>query len=79
MTVKDYIDRILMLPPKYGTPFRVGVAEENNKIMIYLLGINQDGKLDTALPSMLVGILVVVIAVLSATKQINIGFYWHFV
>lgn len=54
VTVKDYIDRILMLPPKYGTPFRVGVAEENNKIMIYLLGINQDGKLDTALPSMLV-------------------------
>ena len=54
VTVKDYIDRILMLPPKYGTPFRVGVAEENNKIMIYLLGINQNGKLDTALPSMLV-------------------------
>jgi hypothetical protein len=54
VTVKDYIDRILMLPPKYGTPFRVGVAEENNKIMIYLLGINHDGRLDTSLPSTLV-------------------------
>ena len=53
VTVKDYIDRILMLPPKYGTPFRVGVAEENNKIMVYLLGLNYDGKLDTLLPSTL--------------------------
>ena len=54
VTVKDYIDRILMLPPKYGTPFRVGVAEENNKIMVYLLGLNHNGKLDTALPATLV-------------------------
>lgn len=54
VTVKDYIDRILMLPPKYGTPFRVGVMEENNKIMVYLLGLNYDGKLDTSLPITLV-------------------------
>ena len=54
VTVKDYIDRIMMLPPKYGTPFRVGVMEENNKIMIYLLGINHNGKLDSSLPSALV-------------------------
>ena len=54
MTIKDYIDRILMLPPKYGTPFRVGVAEENNKIVIYLLGINSDGQLSTFLPNLLV-------------------------
>lgn len=54
VTVKDYIDRILLLPPKYGTPFRVGVMEENNKIMVYLLGIDYQGKLDTSLPSILV-------------------------
>ena len=54
VTVKDYMDRILMLPPKYGTPFRVGVSEENNKIMVYLLGINHEGKLDTALPTTLI-------------------------
>ena len=36
VTLKDYVDRILMMPPKYGTPFRVGVTEENNKIMIYV-------------------------------------------
>ena len=54
VTVKDYIDRILMLPPKYGTPFRVGVTEENNKIMVYLLGIDSEGKLDASLPVTLI-------------------------
>ena len=54
VTVKDYIDRILMLPPKYGTPFRVGVVEENNKIVIYLLGVDANGKLSDSLPSLLV-------------------------
>ena len=54
VTVKDYVDRILMLPPRYGTPFRVGVSEENNKIMIYLLGIDYEGKLDSALPMTLI-------------------------
>lgn len=54
VTVKDYIDRILMLPPKYGTPFRVGVAEENNKIMVYLLGIDYESKLDASLPVTLI-------------------------
>ena len=54
VTVKDYIDRILLLPPKYGTPFRVGASEENNKIMIYLLGLDYEGHLDTSLPVTLI-------------------------
>lgn len=53
VTPKDYIDRVLMMPPKYGTPFRVGATEDNNKIMLYLLGINYQKKLDSALPSLL--------------------------
>lgn len=53
VTTKDYIDRVLMMPPKYGTPFRVGCAEDNNKIMLYLLGIDYRKKLDCALPSLL--------------------------
>ena len=53
VTTKDYIDRVLMMPPKYGTPFRVGCAEDNNKIMLYLLGIDYQKKLDSALPSLL--------------------------
>lgn len=68
VTVKDYIDRILMLPPKYGTPFRVGVTEENNKIMVYLLGIDSEGKLDTSLP---VTLIKNIEDYLSAYKMIN--------
>ena len=54
VTVKDYVARILNLPPKYGTPFRVGVSEENNKVMVYLLGIGSDGKLSSTLPVTLI-------------------------
>lgn len=54
VTVKDYLERILLLPPKYGTPFRVGVMEENNKIMIYLLGIDENGKLSSKIPLTLI-------------------------
>lgn len=54
VTVKDYIAQLLKLPPRYGTPFRVGVSEENNKIMIYLIGLDSNGKLDATLPTALI-------------------------
>lgn len=54
VTPKDYVDRILNLPPKYGTPFRVGASEENNKIMVYVLGLNQNGNLDSNVPVTLI-------------------------
>lgn len=54
VTVKDYENRILQMPPKYGTPFRIGAIEENNKIMIYLLGIDYLGHLSSILPAQLV-------------------------
>lgn len=54
VTLKDYVSRVLQMPPKYGCPFRVGAAEENNKVMLYLLGINNFGQLDTMLPSLTV-------------------------
>jgi hypothetical protein len=37
ITVKDYENRIAMMPPRYGGPFRVSAIEENNKIIIFLL------------------------------------------
>lgn len=52
--LKDYVSRVLQMPPKYGTPFRVGAAEENNKIMIYLLGLDYLGHLDGTLPLTLI-------------------------
>ena len=45
VTLNDYKSRIMMLPPKYGSPFRVNVIEENNKILIYLLSVDNKGKL----------------------------------
>ena len=53
VTVKDYVSRIYKMPPRYGTPYRVGAIEANNKMMIYLLGIDNNGKLDSKLPKLL--------------------------
>ena len=53
VTIKDYHDRISKLPPRYGCPFRYGVIEENNKVMIYTLGLNSDGNLTDTLPDVL--------------------------
>ena len=53
VTVKDYQDRIAKLPPRYGCPFRYGVTEENNKIMIYFLGLDEEGTLSDILPDLL--------------------------
>lgn len=49
VTVKDYSARIMQIPPMYGCPFRVGVTEENNKVIIYTLGLDSNGRLKTEL------------------------------
>lgn len=54
VTVKDYENRILLMPPRYGCPFRVSALEENNKVMVYMLGINSDGTLSDVLPEQLI-------------------------
>lgn len=53
VTIKDYHDRISKLPARYGCPFRYSVTEENNKIMVYTLGLNNEGKLSNVLPDVL--------------------------
>ena len=54
VTLKDYVSKIYTMPPKYGCPFRIGAAEENNKVMLYLLGVNHEGNLDSTLPTAMV-------------------------
>lgn len=54
VTLKDYEFRVQMMPPRYGSPFRISVTEENNKVMMYLLGIDYLGKLSAVLPDVLV-------------------------
>lgn len=54
VTVKDYKSRILQLPPEFGAPYRVGVSEENNKIMVYLLGLDYNGNLAPEIPDAII-------------------------
>lgn len=49
VTLKDYYSRISQIHPKYGCPFRHSVVEENNKVVIYTLGLDYNGKLMTML------------------------------
>ena len=54
VTVKDYELRTMMMPPKYGAPFRCSAVEENNKVVLSLLGMNNNGSLYKAVPNTLV-------------------------
>lgn len=51
--VKDYQIKAMEMPAKYGAPFRCSAIEENNKIVLSLLGINYDGTLYKAIPNTL--------------------------
>lgn len=45
VTLKDYHSRIDKIPAKFGCPFRYSVMEENNKVVIYTLGLDYLGHL----------------------------------
>ena len=45
VTINDYKARISLMPGKYGVPYRHGVFEEQNKIKVYILGLDANGKL----------------------------------
>ena len=45
VTVKDYENRVKMMPSRYGCVFRVSSIEENNKIMLYVLNLDHKGNL----------------------------------
>lgn len=49
VTLHDYEARIMQIPAKFGCPFRVGVAEENNKVIVYALGLDYNGNLKSEL------------------------------
>lgn len=58
VTLKDYEDRVMKMPSRYGAPFRVAALEENNKIMLYLMGINYLGHLSSTIPTALINNIV---------------------
>lgn len=45
VTTRDYMAKIFEIPGRYGSPFRVNVKEKNNKIVISILSLGNDGKL----------------------------------
>lgn len=45
VTLKDYQVMISKMPPQFGVPFRTGVVEEQNKVKVYTLGLDDSGKL----------------------------------
>ena len=49
VTLRDYESAIMNLPPKFGTPFRSCAMEQNNKVIIYTLGLTSNGKLSNLL------------------------------
>lgn len=54
ITLKDYQCRVMSMPPKYGSPYRCVASEENNKVILNVLGLSGNGNLSKALPSTLV-------------------------
>ena len=49
VTLHDYYSRLTQMPAIYGQPFRMGVVEENNKVVIYTLGLDTTAHLTSAL------------------------------
>lgn len=58
VTIKDYKALIANMPAKYGCPYKVAVKEENNKVVISLLNLDQNKKLTTAVPNLMADNLV---------------------
>jgi hypothetical protein len=53
VTIKDYQARISLMPGEFGVPFRSGVFEEQNKILIYILGLDSNSRLTNSSTSTL--------------------------
>lgn len=53
VTLKDYKSKIMMIPPRYGCPFRCNAMEDNNKIIISTLCVDNQGALTTILPKIM--------------------------
>ena len=48
VTLNDYRTRIALMDGQFGAPFRCGVFEEQNKIQIYIIGLDQNGNLSNS-------------------------------
>lgn len=46
VTINDYLAQVYKMPGKYGSPFRANAFKENNKVVISIIGLDVDGKLN---------------------------------
>ena len=53
VTVNDYLFQVFKMPGKYGSPFRANAFKENNKVVISIIGLGSDGKLNNTSNSLL--------------------------
>lgn len=53
ITLNDYLQQIYKMPGEFGSPFRANVFKTNNKVLISVLGIDNDGKLTSKSNSIL--------------------------
>tara|TARA_R110002020_G_scaffold10737_4_gene40830 strand:- start:170 stop:1999 length:1830 start_codon:yes stop_codon:yes gene_type:complete len=53
VTIKDYQSRVILMPGKFGVPFRTGVWEERNKVNVSILALDSSSKLTTEATSAL--------------------------
>ena len=54
VTLKDYKAKVMSINPRYGCPFRCNVVEDNNKVSMSVLGLNENGKLVDVLPKIII-------------------------
>lgn len=53
VTLNDYLVQTMKMPGKFGKPFRTNVFKENNKVVISILGLDEEGKLSNTSTSIL--------------------------
>jgi len=52
-TLTDYLLQVYKMPGEYGSPYRANAYKLNNKVVIPIIGIGADGKLDNTSNSLL--------------------------
>lgn len=53
VTLTDYLLQVYKMPGKFGSAFRANAYKENNKVVISMIGITSDGKLNNTSNSIL--------------------------
>lgn len=53
VTLTDYLVKTYLMEGRYGSPFKVNTTKEDNKILVLVLGLDSDGKLNNSSISLL--------------------------